>query len=96
MNVALIGASGSAGSRILNELLSRGHQVLALARHADRIQARPGVTAKSVDANDSNALADAIRGCDGKSAISMEDYAIAMVDELEQGRHIKQRFTVGY
>lgn len=33
---------------------------------------------------------------DGNSAISMEDYAIALVDELEQPRHIKQRFTVGY
>lgn len=32
----------------------------------------------------------------GKSWISMEDYAIALVDELEQGRHRKQRFSVGY
>jgi hypothetical protein len=33
---------------------------------------------------------------DGKSAISMEDYAIALVDELEQPQHRRQRFTVGY
>jgi len=26
----------------------------------------------------------------------MEDYAIAMVDELETPRHSQQRFTVGY
>lgn len=32
----------------------------------------------------------------GKSWISMEDFAIALVDELEQGRHRKQRFSVGY
>jgi uncharacterized protein len=32
----------------------------------------------------------------GASAISMEDYAIAMVDELETPRHARQRFTVGY
>lgn len=32
----------------------------------------------------------------GKSWISMEDFAIAMVDELEHPRHIRQRFTVGY
>jgi putative NADH-flavin reductase len=32
----------------------------------------------------------------GKSAISMEDYAIALVDELEQPKHVKQRFTVAY
>jgi putative NADH-flavin reductase len=32
----------------------------------------------------------------GKSWISMEDYAIAMVDELEQPKHRRSRFTVGY
>ncbi|OZI55066.1 NAD(P)-dependent oxidoreductase [Bordetella genomosp. 5] len=33
---------------------------------------------------------------EGHSAISMEDYAIALVDELEQPRHSRQRFTVAY
>lgn len=33
---------------------------------------------------------------EGRSHISMEDYAIALVDEIEQPRHIRQRFTVGY
>ena len=32
----------------------------------------------------------------GKSWISMEDYAIALLDELETPRHVRQRFTVGY
>jgi putative NADH-flavin reductase len=32
----------------------------------------------------------------GQSLISMEDYAIAMVDELENPLHRKQRFSVGY
>jgi putative NADH-flavin reductase len=35
-------------------------------------------------------------GADGKSRISIPDYAIALVDELEHPRHIRQRFTVGY
>jgi uncharacterized protein len=35
-------------------------------------------------------------GTDGKSRISIPDYAIALVDELESPRHIRQRFTVGY
>jgi putative NADH-flavin reductase len=30
------------------------------------------------------------------SRISMEDFAIALVDELENPRHERQRFTVGY
>jgi putative NADH-flavin reductase len=32
----------------------------------------------------------------GKSHISMEDFAIAMVDELEHPKHSCRRFTVGY
>jgi uncharacterized protein len=32
----------------------------------------------------------------GASHISMEDYAIALVDEIETPRHSRQRFTVGY
>lgn len=32
----------------------------------------------------------------GKSWISMEDYAIALLDELETPRHARRRFTVGY
>ena len=32
----------------------------------------------------------------GESRISVEDYAVAMLDELEQPKHVRQRFTVGY
>ena len=32
----------------------------------------------------------------GDSKISYDDYAIALVDELEQGNNIKARFTLGY
>jgi uncharacterized protein len=35
-------------------------------------------------------------GIDGKSWISYEDYAIALLDEIENPQHIQQRFTVGY
>lgn len=37
-----------------------------------------------------------ISGEGGESRISMEDYAIAMVDELESGAHLRQRVSVGY
>jgi putative NADH-flavin reductase len=30
------------------------------------------------------------------SSISFEDYAVAMVDEIERPAHRRQRFTVGY
>ena len=32
----------------------------------------------------------------GHSRISVQDYAVAMIDELEHPKHIHQRFTVGY
>jgi uncharacterized protein len=32
----------------------------------------------------------------GQSRISVEDYAVAMVNELEDPQHIRQRFTAGY
>ena len=33
---------------------------------------------------------------EGNSSISYADYAIALVDEIEAPRHVRQRFTVGY
>ena len=32
----------------------------------------------------------------GKSEISVQDYAVAMIDELERPAHVRRRFTVGY
>ncbi|WP_054943156.1 NAD(P)-dependent oxidoreductase [Paenibacillus ihuae] len=33
---------------------------------------------------------------DGKSSISVEDFAVAVVDELEEGNFSRERFTVAY
>ena len=41
-------------------------------------------------------LDDLLVGADGSSRISVEDYAVAMIDELEAPRHTRRRFTVGY
>jgi uncharacterized protein len=38
----------------------------------------------------------ALRDAGGRSWISYEDYAVALVDEIEQPRHSRRRFTVGY
>lgn len=37
-----------------------------------------------------------IRDEQGKSWISFEDYAVALVDELERPAHERKRFTIGY
>lgn len=203
MKVALIGASGRAGTRILKELTDRGHQVTGIVRHPENVPSGPGVTPKTGDITNENDLAGSIAGHDavisavrflsanaatlvkavkkagvprllvvggagslevapgtqlvdtpdfpdvhkqealagreflnvlkmekelawtflspaalflpgertgkyrlgqdmllvsedGGSKISMEDFAIAMVDELENPKHNRQRFTVGY
>lgn len=202
MIIAVIGASGNVGSRIVAELVRRGHQVRALVRHPGRVADLEGVTSLKVDANNPEALCQSLKGVDavisalkfketdtrglikavrqsgvkrylvvggagsleigpglrevdgprfpsqarpealkgaefldqlrntdldwtflspsriffagkrtgefrlgtnqllldanGKSAISFEDYAVALVDELERPAHIRRRFTVGY
>jgi uncharacterized protein len=202
MKIALIGATGRSGSRILKEALDRGHQVTAIARHTETLLAHPRLLVRAADVRDKDAIAkllvghdavisavrfvdagadvivaavkeagvkrllvvggagslemapgkqvvdspefpaahkpeslagraflNALRsesaldwtflspaaafapgertgkyrlgtdslvvGADGQSRISMEDYAIAMIDELEQPRHSRRRFTVG-
>lgn len=201
-HIALIGASGNVGSRILRELVSRGHSVTTIDRNPDKVQQLDNVNAKAGDIQDSAGLAALLSGHDavvsavrflvsnpatlidavrqsgvkrylvvggaaslevapgaillntpqfpdiyrdeatkgkefldhlrtaddlewtflspsalfvpgertgkfrlGKdqllsnengSSISYEDYAIAMVDEIENPKHVRQRFTVGY
>ena len=209
MKVVLYGAGGRAGSRILKELLTRGHQVVAVARDTSGSTAQPGVSSAIDDLSDVSHTAEVVKGADavvsayappqgdtdqlvavtgrlveaiaqsgvprfvtiggagtlevapgltltdsgklppewvpiakshgralgllqasaigwtclcpaayfdpgertghfrvgtdnlilddhGRSRISMEDYAIALVDELENPKHIRQRFSVGY
>ena len=202
MKVALIGASGQVGSRVLGELVDRGHPVTAIMRHPEKVALRAGITVRKGDVFDGAGLVkllaghdavvssvkfkdsdppaliqavkeagvkryivvggagsleiapglrevdgpnfpphvrpeallgahflELLRGCDldwtfmspsriffagertgkfrlgtdqllvdanGKSSISFEDYALALVDELEKPRHLGRRFTVGY
>lgn len=64
LRIALIGASGNAGSCILKELSDRGHSVTAIARNPERIAALPGVTAVQADAQDKAALSKVLAGHD--------------------------------
>jgi putative NADH-flavin reductase len=203
MKVAVIGATGNIGSKIIVELLTRGHDVTGITRHPEQLQPNVKFIARRGDVNDEAGLAELLGGHDavisavkfqlmepkiliravkkavvnrllivggagslevtpgaqlvdspnfpepwkaealagreflnilrgereldwtflspsallapgkrtgkfrlgtdrllvngnGESKISIEDYAIAMVDELESPRHSHQRFTVGY
>lgn len=203
MKIAIIGATGNVGSRLVDEALSRGHHVTAVARNASRLPPDEKLTFSGADATDPDQLSRALVGhdvvisstpfrqvkpeslidavrrsgvkrylvvggagslevspghalvdspgfpalykeealagkaflealrkvddldwtmlspsalftegkrtgvfrlghdslltaADGKSWISFEDFALAMLDEVEHPRHIRQRFTVGY
>jgi uncharacterized protein len=202
MKVAVIGASGRGGSRIVDELVRRGHEVTAIARNPEKIKMQSGVKAVWGDlfdagfykvlsdhdavvsavhfaASDPHKLIEAVRSAgvkryvvmggagslevapgvrlidtpafpaaykdeaakggafldilraereldwtfvspaaeinfgartgkfrlgkdqllvdaEGKSRVSFEDYAVALVDELERPHHSRQRFAVAY
>jgi putative NADH-flavin reductase len=64
MKVILYGATGMIGSRILRELSSRGHQVIAVARDTGKIPALPGVTAKAGDIFATEDVAANVKGSD--------------------------------
>src|SRR5271154_301113 len=203
MKIALIGATGNVGTRLISELRLRGHQVTAVARHPEKLDRQDGVNPAAADVQNEAALSAVLAGhdvaihsvkflstdpakviaatkaakvprllvvggagslevapgltlvnspdfpaeykpetlagveflnvlggeeeldwtflspsyffapgeptgkfrlgkdkllvaADGQSRISTEDFAIALVDELEQPKHSHQRFTVGY
>lgn len=205
MKIAIIGATGNVGTRLVNEALNRHHAVTAIARDSSKLPARTGMSATTGDASKPDQLIPLLKGhdaiisslrfqspsptpqqlidlvrrsgvkrylvvggaasleiapgqillnspnfppaykpeasagkafldalrevkdldwtflspsaffgpgertgkfrlsdntlltaADGKSHISYEDYAIAMLDEIENPQHIRARFTVGY
>lgn len=62
--IALIGASGQVGSRILKELSDRGFAVTAIARHPESIATLPNVTTLKGDVKDAGQLAKQLKGHD--------------------------------
>lgn len=64
MHIALYGATGKSGSRILSELLSRGHQVTAVVRDPAKVVSRPGLTVVEGDVSSAESIASKIAGAD--------------------------------
>ncbi|MET0847685.1 MAG: NAD(P)-dependent oxidoreductase [Pseudomonas sp.] len=62
--IAIIGATGRAGSQLLEEALRRGHSVTAIARDPSKIGPRASVVTRKVDALDAQALRAAVEGHD--------------------------------
>jgi uncharacterized protein len=64
MKVVLFGATGMIGSRVLAELVRRGHTVTAVARHPEKVAAVDGVKVVQGDVMDSASVAAASKGAD--------------------------------
>jgi putative NADH-flavin reductase len=64
MKVAIVGATGMIGSKLLEEAISRGHTVTGVSRHAAKLPAHDRVRPVGVDVLDTKALADAFSGQD--------------------------------
>lgn len=64
MHIVLYGATGKAGSRILAELLSRGHQVTAIVRDPEKLASTPQLAVVSGDVASAEAIAGTIAGAD--------------------------------
>jgi putative NADH-flavin reductase len=93
MRIAVVGASGNAGSRITTELARRGHTVTAIARNPEKIAAQANVTAKKGDVLDRAGLAQLLAGHD--AAISSVHFLdsdpaklIGAVSDSKVGRYV--------
>jgi putative NADH-flavin reductase len=64
MHIALYGATGKSGGRILTEALSRGHQVTAIVRDTTKLSPRAGLTIVQGDVSSAAAIAAKIKGSD--------------------------------
>jgi putative NADH-flavin reductase len=96
MKVALIGASGQAGSRLLAELSRRGHQVTAIARDPEKIAALPGVTGQKGDVFDRAGLAALIEDHDAAiSAVRFSASDPKLLIEAVKASGVKRYFVVG-
>ena len=64
MRVVLYGATGMIGSRVLKELLSRGHTVTAVVRDPSKLAAQNDLTIEKGDMLDADNIAKVAKGSD--------------------------------
>jgi putative NADH-flavin reductase len=64
MKIALIGATGFVGSAILKEALNRGHEVTAIVRHPEKLEAQNNLVAVKSDVMNSDELSKILKGND--------------------------------
>ncbi|HYK35786.1 NAD(P)-dependent oxidoreductase [Alloacidobacterium sp.] len=102
MNVVLFGATGMIGSRVLKELVLRGHQVTAVVRDPSRVPNEPGVKAVQGDVLNAAAVADVVKDADavvsaynpGQTPAAIVDATKSLIAGLKQAG-VKRLIEVG-
>jgi hypothetical protein len=104
MNIALFGASGTIGRRILNEALRRGHTVTAIVRDPTRINEQPsGMRSLAGNILDPQSVAATVAGHDsvlsafgpsGEAPMTVVDAARSLIAGLKTAG-VKRLVVVG-
>lgn len=94
-SIALLGATGNVGSRLLDEALSRGHQLTALVREPARLASRADLTVVVGDVKDPQA-AKALSGHDVLiSSLRFADIAPDTLIDFARATGIPRLLIVG-
>jgi len=82
--IVVFGGTGYAGSAITHEALSRGHQVVAVARDTTKLEPADGLTLAQGDAFDADFVAEVTKGADV--------VVVALHAVQSDGSELKDRF----
>jgi putative NADH-flavin reductase len=105
MKIAVFGASGRIGSRVVNEALNRGHDVTAVVRHPEnyttihdhlKVAKADLFNAQDVEtgAFDQDAVVCAYSNTNGAPASTIAELVIPLIKGLKQA-HVKRLLIVG-
>lgn len=96
MKIAIIGATGNVGSRLVNEALNRHHAVTAIARDAKKLSSRTGMSATVGDVTKPDALLPLLKGHDVIiSALRSEGFDPQQLIDLVRRSGVKRYLVVG-
>lgn len=96
MKIALIGATGFAGSKILNEALERDHKVTGIVRRIEKLPQHTNLTPQKADIGDEKQLAEILKGHD--AVISSVHFSVSDYSKLSaaiKASGVKRWLVVG-
>lgn len=94
--IALIGASGNVGAKILAEALNRGHEVTGIVRNPEKLPSHPKLTAKRGDVFDPEGLAKLLAGHDAAiSAVHFTASDPKLLLQAVKAAGVKRYLVVG-